>query len=285
MAITSQDIQEQSFSIDRKGYDVDEVDVFLERVADEIDYMNNELAQKNDLIASLQAQLDDMNMAGFDAPVNVVDDPAETTVVAADPEEELPYADVEEQKEELPSDVVELQEQVADLKKQLAEKTADSSAISAALIVAQRSADDIVSNAKVEANRIVKDANNEADRIVKKAEAEREKVQLDIDALEDDRDDVCDGYRNVLADFIADAQRKLDQVNATYNQPLASHARPESPATTAEQAPIAASAAGYQVPIMASTAAQASEPVAYSGDKDLSGFGDVADDFDFDDPE
>ena len=293
MAITAQDIQEQSFSIDRKGYDVDEVDVFLERVADEIGYMNNELAQKDDLIASLQAQIDDMNMAGFDAPAEIVDEAAETTVMPAPQveqqvEEELPYAEVEEQKEELPADVVELQAQVADLKKQLSEKTADSSAISAALIVAQRSADDIVSNAKVEANRIVKDANNEADRIVKKAEAEREKVQLDIDALEDDRDDVCDGYRSVLADFIADAQHKLDQVNATYNQPLASHARTESPASTAEQEPVAAPAAAYQVPIMApaAAAAQAPEPpAAYTGDKDLSGFGDVADDFDFDDPE
>ena len=37
MAITSADIQEQIFSIDRKGYNSDEVDVFLERVADEID--------------------------------------------------------------------------------------------------------------------------------------------------------------------------------------------------------------------------------------------------------
>lgn len=290
MAITAQDIQEQSFSIDRKGYDVDEVDVFLERVADEIGYMNDELAQKDDLIASLQAQLDDMNMAGFDAPADIALDAEETTAMPAPApavEEALPYAEVEDEKDELPTDVVELQAQVADLKKQLSEKTADSSAISAALIVAQRSADDIVSNAKVEANRIVKDANNEADRIVKKAEADRQKVQLEIDSLEDDRDDVCDGYRSVLSDFIADAQRKLDQVNATYNQPLASHARQASPENTAEQAPVASPAASYQVPVMASTPAQApvAEPVAYTGDKDLSGFGDVADDFDFDDPE
>mgnify|MGYP001028311848 CR=1 FL=1 len=37
MAITSAEIHNQSFSIDRKGYDVDEVDVFLEHVAAEID--------------------------------------------------------------------------------------------------------------------------------------------------------------------------------------------------------------------------------------------------------
>ena len=49
MAITASDIHNQSFSIDRKGYDVDEVDVFLEHVADEIDILN-------DTIAQLQAQ-------------------------------------------------------------------------------------------------------------------------------------------------------------------------------------------------------------------------------------
>lgn len=45
MAITSAEIHNQSFSIDRKGYDVDEVDVFLEHVADEIDGMNAQIAQ------------------------------------------------------------------------------------------------------------------------------------------------------------------------------------------------------------------------------------------------
>ena len=46
MAITSEDIQNQSFSIDRKGYDVDEVDVFLEHVADEIDLLTASLSWK-----------------------------------------------------------------------------------------------------------------------------------------------------------------------------------------------------------------------------------------------
>ena len=45
MAITSAEIHNQSFSIDRKGYDVDEVDVFLEHVADEIDGLNDQIAQ------------------------------------------------------------------------------------------------------------------------------------------------------------------------------------------------------------------------------------------------
>ena len=64
MAITSAEIHNQSFSIDRKGYDVDEVDVFLEHVADEIDGMNAQIAQ-------LENQLDDRKFEGFDTPARV----------------------------------------------------------------------------------------------------------------------------------------------------------------------------------------------------------------------
>ena len=65
MAITAEDIHNQSFSIDRKGYDVDEVDVFLERVADEVDAMNKQ-------IADLQNQVDDARFSGFDEPARKI---------------------------------------------------------------------------------------------------------------------------------------------------------------------------------------------------------------------
>ena len=53
MAITAAEIQNVSFSIDRKGYDVDEVDVFLEHVAEEIDTMNQRI---EGLVAELDAK-------------------------------------------------------------------------------------------------------------------------------------------------------------------------------------------------------------------------------------
>ena len=67
MAITSAEIHNQSFSIDRKGYDVDEVDVFLEHVADEIDGLNQQ-------IASLQSQVSEDTFAGFDRPATFEDE-------------------------------------------------------------------------------------------------------------------------------------------------------------------------------------------------------------------
>ena len=43
MALTSNDVNNQSFSIERKGYDVGQVDDFLEIVANEFDALNAEI--------------------------------------------------------------------------------------------------------------------------------------------------------------------------------------------------------------------------------------------------
>jgi DivIVA domain-containing protein len=53
MGITAKEIQEQGFEHSRKGYDVDEVDVFLEHVAVEVDNLNREIA---DLRARLEGR-------------------------------------------------------------------------------------------------------------------------------------------------------------------------------------------------------------------------------------
>ena len=56
MAITSADIQEQIFTIDRKGYNSDEVDVFLERVADEVDYLNARIKELEEELEKRKTQ-------------------------------------------------------------------------------------------------------------------------------------------------------------------------------------------------------------------------------------
>ena len=121
MAITASDIHNQSFSIDRKGYDVDEVDVFLEHVADEIDILN-------DTIAHLQDQLEADRFSGFDAPAAST---VAITEVAAATVDTSEYDAQLAQKDAI----------IADLERQLSDKRADDNAIAQALIIAQRSAD------------------------------------------------------------------------------------------------------------------------------------------------
>lgn len=269
MAITSADIHNQSFSIDRKGYDVDEVDVFLEHVADEIDAMTAQIDQ-------LERQLDDSSFAGFDTPARIEDVPAP---VAAASDEELAAKDA----------------RIADLERQLEAKKADDNAIAQALIIAQRSADEIIANANAQAAATIKDAEDEASRIVGKAEGERQKVLDAIKKLEDDREDAREEYQELLTDFISDATRKLAEIGGSLPAQSAvsasAHARPSAAAEDAStgrvgspvQAPINRDGAGaYTTPQTPTGAVVAPATPKPSGvEKDLSGFGDADDAFEF----
>ena len=285
MAITSAEIHNQSFSIDRKGYDVDEVDVFLEHVADEIDGLNDQIAQ-------LEAQLDDSKFDGFDTPARIMDDmddePLSAPVSAADAEE-LAAKDAR---------IAELEARCEDLEQQLEEKKANDNAIAQALIIAQRSADDVISNAKAQAADTIQDAEDEAKRIVDKAEADRQKVLDAIKKLEDDREDAREEYRDLLTEFIDDASRRLNELggSSSYTPATSNHARvfeapsayddeAPAPAATATQAPISIDgSAAYSTPATpGSPVVAAATPTPSVVEKDLSGFGDVDDDFEFED--
>lgn len=285
MAITAEDIHNQSFSIDRKGYDVDEVDVFLERVADEIDQMNGLIAHLEDQLENAYVE-DENRFDGFDTPATIEPVEEEPEAVEAEPKEiEAAPAAVSASESESEKDA-----RIAELERQLAEKRADDNAISQALIIAQRSADEIIANAKGEAADIVANARAERDRILDKAELERQKVQDAISQLEDSREEIRGDYQDMLTDFITDASRRLAEIGGT-NPVASAHARltpmrvesePEALAPVTGQAPIADAPVAYTVPQAATGAIPAAAvPVASVVEKDFSGFGD-ADDFEFD---
>ncbi|MBQ9002412.1 MAG: DivIVA domain-containing protein [Eggerthellaceae bacterium] len=260
MALTAEDIQNVSFSIDRKGYDVDEVDVFLERVADEVDAMNKLIEDLEDKLAKAREAVP----------------PAAAAVVAKEVEE----GEADEVVADKSGQIAELEARVAELEAQLAEKSANDNAISQALIVAQRSADEIVANARTEASNIVKDADEEADRIIGKAESDRLKIAEAIRALENDRSDVRAEYREMLSNFMADAQRKLAEIDGDSRRAaLNAQARADANAANYSAAPVAAAPEAYISPVPAATPTAA--PSGYV-EKDFSGYGDAADDFVFD---
>ena len=295
MAITSAEIHNQSFSIDRKGYDVDEVDVFLEHVADEIDALNEQ-------IASLESQAGEDAFAGFDRPATIEEEEhAELEPAAAAPVvDEAALAE----KDAL---IAEKDARIAELEAQLEAKKADDNAIAQALIIAQRSADEILANAKADAAATVKDAEDEADRILDKAEADRQKVIDATKKLEEDREDAREDYRDLLNDFITDATRKLAEIGekapaaasiATSGQHGRYATHVEAPKTqeskeeTASQAPLTIDGSdAYEAPkpvavvepsAAAAGATVAAAPIAATVEKDFSGYGDAADDFEMD---
>ena len=55
---------------------------------------------------------------------------------------------------------------IADLERQLSDKRADDNAIAQALIIAQRSADEILAKANANATETIQDARDEAQRII-----------------------------------------------------------------------------------------------------------------------
>jgi len=272
MAITASDIHNQSFSIDRKGYDVDEVDVFLEHVADEIDILN-------DTIAQLQAQLEEDRFSGFDAPAASTVAITETAVATVDTSD-------------LDAQLAQKDAIISDLERQLADKRADDNAIAQALIIAQRSADEILAKANANATETIQDARDEAQRIIDRANTDRQDVIDAIRKLQDDREDAREEYADLLKDIISDASRKLADIGAnvpaaaaaagdgeydvaaglTGNFEIDEYVAPSSYVTPA--APAAAPAASAGIAVAAAT------PVASAYEKDLSGFGD-ADDFEF----
>ena len=108
MAITSEDIQQQSFKIERRGYDVDEVDVFLEHVSDEIDALNDE-------IAHLRAQLAEAKSAPASANQQQQAAPSSEDSAA----------------------LAEKDARIAELESQLGERKSEDNAIAQALIIEQ----------------------------------------------------------------------------------------------------------------------------------------------------
>ena len=264
MAITAADIHNQSFSVDRKGYDVDEVDVFLEHVADEIDALNSRIAE-------LEEQLSGAQYGGAERLASVNNEANEAALAQKDA-------------------------RIADLERQLEERRADDNAIAQALIVAQRSGDKIIEDAKAQAASTVQEAEDEAQRILTKADNDKQKVLDAIKKLEDDREAARIQYKDMLTDFVNDATRKLadveDAAPVKGTKPVKSaHAAPSSNSSSSDktvkshaavQTPIKHEGMGYYAtPQPTGTVVAPATPKPSTVEKDFSGFGEADAAFDF----
>ncbi|MDO5335240.1 MAG: DivIVA domain-containing protein [Coriobacteriia bacterium] len=257
MAITSNDIATQSFNIERRGYDVDEVDVFLEKVAAEIDSMNQEISQ-------LKSQLAEAKAAAERATAQ--------PTVAMKPNAAKPAVVTESEKDK----------RIAELEAKLSEQTLDQSAISAALITAQKTGDEVISKAKAEAEVTRQNAEDEARRILDKANAEKGKVVEHINELNESRAAIREQYQEMLKDFIGTCTMRLTEIGGEATSGISVDAiATESAAQSAAKWDASSAAATYTTPV----AEPAATPAAFrpsAAAKDLSGYGDADDTFAFD---
>lgn len=280
MAITSSDIQNQSFKIERRGYDVDEVDVFLERVASEIDDLNDEIAR-------LRVQVKEAASASRTEVIS------ERPAAASD--EEAKPAGID------PALVAEKDAMIAELEAKLRDRKSDDTAIAQALIVAQRTADEIVSKAKADAGQTRQNAEDEGRRILEKANVEKQKVIDHINELSSSREKVREQYQDMLKEFIGSATQRLAEIggevtagidipaellemttfDATSSADTQQKAEAEKPAAaTWEPSPAVAT---YPTPTVTPGVSAPATPKPSTASKDFSGYGDADDTFSFDD--
>ena len=198
MAITPADIQAQTFSEAKRGYDPAEVDVFLEQLASEVDAMLNKIVDLKTRLTATEQEL-----AAAQAQVAVAA-PAPAPAPVASPE-----------------------------------YTATASQISAALIAAQQSADNIVAEARENADRIRNEADAKAREVIRQALNEKQNELAEIDRLKASREEFKAEYLKLIQHFMDEAQNEFPAdllVSApTGSEPAAAPA----PAPAPEPMPVA----------------------------------------------
>jgi cell division initiation protein len=183
MSITAAEIQEVRFGEVKRGYDPDEVDEFLERVAADVDTLSRALGEAASRIkaaeeraAAAEKRAEEAALSPAPAPKPAFDD----FVPLAPPQPE-------------------------------AEKESDVSAeiISKAFIAAQKSADSLVEEARKEAEKVYREAESKGRDIVREALAGKQKTLEEVDRLRESSEQFRTEYLSLLKHFQADAQKRL----------------------------------------------------------------------------
>lgn len=177
MAITPADIEQQTFSPSKHGYDTEEVDAFLEQISSEVDAMLQKIADLKGRLNNTEQQL-----AAANAQIASLEENAGATQLAA------------------PAPVV------ASAPAPAVDLSVSERQISQVLIVAQQSADKLVAEARDNAERIRNEADQKAREVIRQALAEKQNELDEIDRLKQSREDFRGEYKKLLQHFMDDAE-------------------------------------------------------------------------------
>jgi cell division initiation protein len=184
MSITALEIQEVRFGEVKRGYDPNEVDEFLERVAADVDTLNRALSEAASRIKAAEARAVEAEQRAAEAVSSVPDIP----IPPAEPKRD--------------------------------ENAVSEEIISKAFIAAQKSADALQEEARKEAEKVYREAEAKGRDIVREALSEKQKTLAELDRLRESSEQFRTEYLSVLKHFQADAQKRL----AAFDDALAASA-------------------------------------------------------------
>lgn len=213
MAITMQDIQDEGFEHALRGYDVGQVDVFLERVANEVDAMNkqieeleSELKEAKDELSKTREELAEASAASLTSPAEL----EQAGLVERELRSKLEIA-----QGRLAAMTVRAEEAEAKLEpmqEQLGEKNKLDNAIAEAFISAQRSAAQIKEDARIEGDRIYHESEAKAREFIRESLAKKAAIDNEIKALDDYAQKFREQYLDMLERFAAHAKEEFNNL-------------------------------------------------------------------------
>ena len=221
MPITPAEIQQKTFSeAKRRGYEPSEVDEFLEQISRDIDAMLRKIADLKNRLTAAEAKNGELQ--GEIEKVR-----AEADKAVADARAAAPAAAPATANNGKPNIYSATEEQ-----------------LSAALIVAQQTADRIVAEAKSNAERIRLDADNQARKVIRQALDEKQTELDEIERLKVSRE-------NFRTEYLALIQKFSDAASANFplitSAPSGSEAVAAAPSAAATQLQAAVNPYGTQV--------------------------------------
>ena len=221
MPITPAEIQQKTFSeAKRRGYEPSEVDEFLEQISRDIDAMLRKIADLKNRLTAAEAKNGELQ--GEIEKVRAEADKAVADARAAAPA--APAAPANNGKPNIYS--------------------ATEEQLSAALIVAQQTADRIVAEAKSNAERIRLDADNQARKVIRQALDEKQTELDEIERLKVSRENFRTEYLALIKKFSDAASANFPLITSA---PSGSEAVAAAPSAAATQLQAAVNPYGTQV--------------------------------------
>ena len=227
MAITKEDIQKEGFEHSLRGYDVEQVDVFLERVASEVDEMNLRIADLEGQLSRAQDQLKQAN----DKLATLGDAASSEELKAATEREQETRIELEQAQSKIADAIVRAEQaesrmreaearansaeaKLEPLQEQLAEKSKLDSAIAEAFIAAQRSAEQIKEEARTEGDRIYRESEAKAREFIRESLAKKASVNNEIETLQSSLHKFKVEYLAMLDRFTTQAKGEFSDIEA-----------------------------------------------------------------------